>query len=128
MHWINKLGGWDSFNFIKNSQRAIDIERKQFKAPLEIGYAKSDRLKQNYNTTITDVINISSDWVSDEVSELLEELATSPLIYLERSATNFIAVNIVNNSYDVRKYMTDRKLFNVSFDIEYTYNRYRQTL
>jgi histidinol-phosphate/aromatic aminotransferase/cobyric acid decarboxylase-like protein len=125
---MNKLGGWDSFNFIKNSQRAIDIERKQFKAPLEIGYAKSDRLKQNYNTTITDVININSDWVSDEVSELLEELATSPLIYLERSATNFIAVNIVNNSYDVRKYMTDRKLFNVSFDIEYTYNRYRQTL
>jgi len=59
---------------------------------------------------------------------LLEELATSPLIYLERSATNFIAVNIVNNSYDVRKYMSDRKLFNVSFDIEYTYNRYRQTL
>jgi histidinol-phosphate/aromatic aminotransferase/cobyric acid decarboxylase-like protein len=125
---MNKLGGWDSFNFIKNSQRAIDIERKQFKAPLEIGYSKSDRLKQNYNTTITDVININSDWVSDEVSELLEELATSPLIYLERSATNFIAVNIVNNSYDVRKYMTDRKLFNVSFDIEYTYNRYRQTL
>ena len=128
LHWMNKLGGWDSFNFIKNSQRAIDIERKQFKAPLEIGYAKSDRLKQNYNTTITDVMNINSDWVSDEVSELLEELATSPLIYLERSATNFIAVNIVNNSYDVRKYMTDRKLFNVSFDIEYTYNRYRQTL
>jgi histidinol-phosphate/aromatic aminotransferase/cobyric acid decarboxylase-like protein len=125
---MNKLGAWDSFNFIKNSQRAIDIERKQFKAPLEIGYAKSDRLKQNYNTTITDVININSDWVSDEVSELLEELATSPLIYLERSATNFIAVNIVNNSYDVRKYMSDRKLFNVSFDIEYTYNRYRQTL
>jgi hypothetical protein len=128
LHWMNKLGAWDSFNFIKNSQRAIDIERKQFKAPLEIGYAKSDRLKQNYNTTITDVINISSDWVSDEVSELLEELATSPLIYLERSSTNFIAVNIVNNSYDVRKYMSDRKLFNVSFDIEYTYNRYRQTL
>jgi hypothetical protein len=128
LHWMNKLGAWDSFNFIKNSQRAIDIERKQFKAPLEIGYAKSDRLKQNYNTTITDVININSDWVSDEVSELLEELATSPLIYLERSATNFIAVNIVNNSYDVRKYMNDRKLFNVSFDIEYTYNRYRQTL
>jgi hypothetical protein len=128
LHWMNKLGGWDSFNFIKNSSRAIDIERKQFKAPLEIGYSKSDRLKQNYNTTITDVININSDWVSDEVSELLEELATSPLIYLERSATNFIAVNIVNNSYDVRKYMSDRKLFNVSFDIEYTYNRYRQTL
>jgi hypothetical protein len=128
LHWLNKNGAWDSFNFIKNSSRAIDIERKQFKAPLEIGYAKSDRLKQNYNTTITDRININTDWVSDEVSAMLEELATSPLIYLERSATDFIAVNIVNSNYEVKKYMTDRKLFNVSFDIEYTYNRYRQTL
>jgi hypothetical protein len=128
LHWFNKNGAWDSFNFIKNSSRAIDIERKQFKAPLPIGYLKSDRLKQNYNTTITDVININSDWVSDEVSVMLEELATSPIVYLERSATDFIAVNIVNRNYETKTFMTDRKLFNISFDIEYTYNRYRQTL
>jgi len=128
LHWLNKLGGFDAFNFQKNSSKEIDIERKQFKAPLPIGYSKSDRLKQNYNTTITDVININSDWVSDEVSAMLEELATSPIVYLERSATDFIAVNIVNRNYETKTYMTDRKLFNVSFDIEYTYNRYRQTL
>ena len=128
LHWFNKNGAWDSFNFIKNSSKEIDIERKQFKAPLPIGYLKSDRLKQNYNTTITDVININSDWVSDEVSVMLEELATSPIVYLERSATDFIAVNIVNRNYETKKYMTDRRLFNISFDIEYTYNRYRQTL
>jgi hypothetical protein len=128
LHWLNKNGAWDSYNFIKNSSRAIDIERKQFKAPLEIGYAKSDRLKQNYNTTITDRININTDWVSDDVSLMMEQLATSPLIYLERAWNDFVAVNINSSAYEIKKYMTDRKLFNISFDIEYTYNRYRQTL
>ena len=61
-------------------------------------------------------------------SELLEELATSPVIYLERSATDFVAVNITNTSYEIKTFLTDRRLFNVSFDIEYTYSRYRQSL
>ena len=106
----------------------MDIERKQFKAPLQIGYSKSDRLKTNYNTTINDKITINSDWINEEQSILLEQLATSPIIYLERSPTDFIAINILNSSYEIKTYLTDRKLFNVTFEIEYSYSRYRQSL
>jgi hypothetical protein len=128
LHWMNKLGGFDTFNFNKNTINAMDIERKQFKAPLPIGYSKQDRLKTNYNTTINDKISINSDWISEQESILLEELATSPVIYFERSATEFVAVNITNTSYEIKTFLTDRKMFNVSFDIEYTYSRYRQSL
>ena len=128
LHWLNKLGAFESFNFIMNSRKSEDIERKQFKVPLPIGYLKSDRLKTNFNTTINDTISINSDWISEEQSILLEQLATSPVIYLERSATNFIAVNITNTNYEIKKFLDDRKLFNLSFDIEYTYSRYRQSL
>ena len=128
LHWMNKLGGFDTFNFNKNTINAMDIERKQFKAPLPIGYSKQDRLKTNYNTTINDKISINSDWITEAESTLLEELATSPVIYLERSATEFIAVNITNTSYEIKTFLTDRKMFNVTFDIEYTYSRYRQSL
>ena len=128
LHWMNKLGGFDSFNFNKNTINAMEIERKQFKAPLPIGYSKQDRLKTNYNTTINDKISINSDWITETESELLEELATSPVIYLERSATSFVAVNITNTSYEIKTFLTDRKMFNVTFDIEYTYSRYRQSL
>ena len=128
LHWMNKLGGFDSFNFNKNTINAMDIERKQFKAPLPIGYSKQDRLKTNYNTTINDKISINSDWITEAESTLLEELATSPVIYLERSATEFVAVNITNTSYEIKTFLTDRKMFNVTFDIEYTYSRYRQSL
>ena len=128
LHWMNKLGGFDTFNFNKNTINAMDIERKQFKAPLPIGYSKQDRLKTNYNTTINDKISINSDWITEAESTLLEELATSPVIYLERSATEFVAVNITNTSYEIKTFLTDRKMFNVTFDIEYTYSRYRQSL
>jgi hypothetical protein len=125
---MNKLGGFDSFNFNKNQINAMEIERKQFKAPLSIGYSKQDRLKTNYNTTINDRISINSDWITEAESELLEELATSPVIYLERTPTDFVAVNITNTSYEIKTFLTDRKMFNVTFDIEYTYSRYRQSL
>lgn len=128
LHWMNKLGGFDSFNFNKNTINAMEIERKQFKAPLPIGYSKQDRLKTNYNTTINDKISINSDWITEAESELLEELATSPVIYLERSVSSFVAVNITNTSYEIKTFLTDRKMFNVTFDIEYTYSRYRQSL
>jgi len=128
LHWMNKLGGFDSFNFNKNTINAMEIERKQFKAPLPIGYSKQDRLKTNYNTTINDKISINSDWISEAESTLLEELATSPVIYLERTPTSFVAVNITNTSYEIKKFLTDRKMFNLSFEIEYTYLRYRQSL
>jgi hypothetical protein len=128
MHYLNKLGGFDVFNFNKNTINEIDIERKQFKAPLPIGYSKTDRLKTNYNTTINDKITINSDWISEEESLLLEQLATSPIIYLERSPTDFVAVNILNSSYEIKTFLTDRKMFNVTFEIEYTYSRYRQSL
>ena len=128
LHYLNKLGGFDVFNFNKNTINAMAIDRKQFKAPLPIGYSKSDRLKTNYNTTINDRITINSDWITEEQSALLEQLATSPIIYLERSPTNFIAVNILNAEYEIKTFLTDRKMFNVTFEIEYSYSRYRQSL
>jgi hypothetical protein len=128
LHWLNKLGGIEAYNFTKSSKKSENINRKQFKAPLQIGYSKSERLKTNYNTTIEDSIQVNSDWISDELSEYFEQLITSPVIYLERSPTDLVAVNITNTSYQTKKFMDDRTMFNISFDIEFTYNRYRQTL
>jgi hypothetical protein len=128
LHWLNKLGGIEAYNFTKSSKKNENINRKQFKAPLQIGYSKSERLKTNYNTSIEDSIQVNSDWISDELAEYFEQLMTSPVIYLERSQTDLVAVNITNTSYQTKKFMDDRKMFNISFDIEFTYNRYRQTL
>lgn len=128
IHWLNKLGAFESYNFNKNSFHNMDIERVSFKAPSQIGYSTSDRLKTNYNTTIIDKIKVNSDWISDSLSEYFEQLLTSPVVFVERSATDLVAINITNQNYEERTFMNGRRLFNLSFDFEYSYNRYRQTL
>jgi hypothetical protein len=126
LHWLNNLGGWDSYNFTKQSLKAMDIDRKQFKKMQSINYSKSDRLKTNYNTTITDKLQINSDWISDEMADWFQGLLTSPIVYLERGTDNFIAVNITNSNYLIQNYLNARKLHNLQLDIEYSYNRYTQ--
>jgi hypothetical protein len=128
LHWLNNLGGWDSYNFTKQSIKAMDIERKQFKKMQSINYSKSDRLKTNYNTTIIDKLQINSDWISDEMADWFQGLLTSPIVYLERGADNFVSVNITNSEYLIQQYLNGRKIHNLQLDIEYSYNRYSQSL
>lgn len=127
LHWLNNLGGWDSYNFTKQSLKSMDIDRKQFKKMQSINYSKSDRLKTNYNTTITDKLQINSDWISDEMADWFQGLLTSPIVYLERGTDNFIAVNITNSNYLIQNYLNARKLHNLQLEIEYSYNRYTQS-
>jgi hypothetical protein len=128
LHWLNNLGGWDSYNFTKQSIKAMDIERKQFKKMQSINYSKSDRLKTNYNTTIIDKLQINSDWISDEMADWFQGLLTSPIVYLERGYDNFVSVNITNSEYLIQQYLNGRKIHNLQLDIEYSYNRYSQSL
>jgi hypothetical protein len=128
LHWLNNLGGWDSYNFTKQSIKAMDIERKQFKKMQSINYSKSDRLKTNYNTTIIDKLQINSDWISDEMADWFQGLLTSPIVYLERGVDNFVSVNITNSEYLIQQYLNGRKIHNLQLDIEYSYNRYSQSL
>jgi len=127
LHWLNNLGGWDSYNFTKQSIKAMDIERKQFKKMQSINYSKSDRLKTNYNTTIIDKLQINSDWISDEMADWFQGLLTSPIVYLERGVDNFVSVNITNSEYLIQQYLNGRKIHNLQLDIEYSYNRYTQS-
>jgi hypothetical protein len=127
LHWLNNLGGWDSYNFTKQSLKSMDIDRKQFKKMQSINYSKSDRLKTNYNTTITDKLQINSDWISDEMADWFQGLLTSPIVYLERGAENFVSVNITNSNYLIQQYLNARKLHNLQLEIEYSYNRYTQS-
>jgi len=51
---------------------------------------------------------------------------TSPVVYLEESATVLKAVNIIDTSYET-KYRQKDKVFNLSLTIELTYDYKSQT-
>jgi hypothetical protein len=69
---------------------------------------------------------IQTNWISETEAEWLEELMTSPVVYLEESATVLKAVNIIDTSYET-KYRQKDKVFNLSLTIELTYDYKSQT-
>jgi hypothetical protein len=127
LHWLNKLGGWDAYNFMKSSVETSSINRKQYKKILPLGYSTTDRLKINYQTTMEDNINVTSDWVSDEEFVWLQGLVESPIVYLE-SGSSFVSVNITDTAYEIKKYINGRKLNTLNINIQPSYNRYSQSL
>jgi hypothetical protein len=126
--WLNNMGGWESFNFDKVSIQNYGIDRKQFKKPTPLGYDVNDRLKTNYNTTITESIRVTSNWITDDQAEWIQGLLTSPIVLLDKGNGIRIPINITDSNYEVRKYLNGRQLHNLALTFEYSYNNYRQSL
>jgi len=132
LSFLNKLGGFDSFTFIKASTKTIDISRNRFKK--DIGSLSgavwsidgSARAETTYNTDITKRVVLNSDWITDDEAVWLEELVTSPIVLLHNTTySTFEAVNIIDSNYVTRKSLTD-KVFNLRVTIEYSSTTNRQ--
>ena len=128
LHWLNNLGGWDSYNFNKVSQESESIDRSQVKKITPLGYTANTRLITTYNTTITDSVLCTSDWLSDTESVWMKSLLESPIVMLEREDNTIVPINLTDSAYDVKKYMNGRTLHNLTIRFDLTYNRYRQSL
>lgn len=131
-HFLNKLGGYDSFTFIRGSKKTASISRSNFNANIgtslsasAFGYSASARGVTNYDVKIKDKITVQSDWITEETNIWLEELITSPDVYLDDAVSGLIAVNINNSSYEFKQEATE-KIFNLSIDFSYSYDRTRQ--
>lgn len=128
LHWLNSLGGFDSFNFTKISREMDEIERKQFKKFQRLNYATTDRLKTNYFTKLTESVILNSDLLSDAEYSGLEELILSPVVMLEVNSSTYVPVNIRETNYEKKKYINDQAIPNFTITIEYTFENYRQAL
>ena len=132
LQFLNKLGGYDFFDFTMVSKEASDIERSTYKKSLgtygssSFTYTANDRGYSQFHTRIKDKVSIQSDWVRESVYEWLEELVTSPDVYLD-DGTTLIPINITNTSFE-RKKEVNEKLFNLQLEYTLSYDRYRQRL
>lgn len=131
LHWFNKLGGFDSFNFDLVSRKRIGIERKSYKKNLGslIGtsfiYDSMSRGKKDYDVIGTEIQRITSNWITEAQSIWMEDLLTSPEVYYEDSNNNLIAINITNSEYEVKKKQND-KLINIEIEFTFSFNKQRQ--
>jgi hypothetical protein len=126
LHFLNRLGGFDSFSFIKGSQIVDTINKQMYKKPKgtltgsSFGYDISDRLTTQYQTEVKTAYQINSDWITDEESEWLRELLSSPIIFWEKDG-ELLAVNITDVQYQSKKAVTDMTFhLTVTFETSYT--------
>jgi len=133
LHFLNKMGGFDSFDFRYLSRSKMNITRSNYKMQTGTenggtwGYQSNERGYNQYNTLIQDTITINSDWINDDQATWLEELFTSPAVYLEHADKSLVAINIQTNSYEIQKKAND-KLINIQLSFSYAYDRYRQRM
>lgn len=130
-HWMNKYGGFDSFAFIRANTQKADITRANYKKPTgtisgsTYSYSAADNHNTVFDTRIKDKIEVLSDWLTDAESVWLEELVTSPEIYLDDATYGLVAVNVVDKAYEKKKAVS-YKAFNLKLTFEYSYVRNRQ--
>lgn len=133
LHWLNSLGGFDSFNFSKLFRKPIDIKRETYvKSPGALsddgnsfGYTKASRGKVAYSTRTDPRLIITTDWLSQNESQWLESLVTSGEVYLEESDHSFTAMTVETSSYET-KYKRFEPLFQLQLELSYSFTNKRQ--
>lgn len=132
LHFLNDLGGFESFNFSKLHTESVEINKLQYKAPVGalisasvFGYSIKDRADRQYFISSKDSINLKSDWLTDDEYVLLKQLVESPEIYYDDATYGLISVTCTSKKYDI-KTVLNNKLFNLEIEIKYSYDRYRQ--
>ena len=104
--WLNRLGGIDYFSFNFKSKNAIATEKVIFKRNLDWNYTVGQREDTVLTQTAMEIWNISSDFISQNESNWLKELFTSPEVYY-LSGTTKIPIIIGDSSYEVKTSVND---------------------
>jgi hypothetical protein len=130
LHWLNRLGGYDSFNFNYKSEVKTGVERASFVKQHHTftgdswEYNKASRGVTQFDTQTDKMLTVNTGYLTDEQSVWMEDMFASPVIYIERS-NELIAVNINGRSIKQQTSLND-KLIQYSFELEYALTNIRQ--
>jgi subtilisin-like proprotein convertase family protein len=103
-YWLNKLGGWDSFSFIKNKTRKLDITRNNFEKYVDLeNYQLYDAGMTQYDTQTMYSESVFSNWIDIQTSEWLSDLMASPVVYIQDN-TDYL--NSISSSWNTLPYPT----------------------
>jgi hypothetical protein len=130
LHWLNKLGCWDSFTFGLVSTESATVQSFAYQRDPGVWSGNSytyplySGQKVNYAKTKNKQLVLNSDWISQDVQNwLVESLYDSPIVYLEQTnGTEFEPVKVTNSTYQLKTRRRDGLLQEqVTIDRTYTY-------
>ena len=144
--WLNRLGVWDYFNFTKKNVRKVNSKREtyqQLKGTWNEETYKKHGYKggrKTFSTNSKEVITLQSDFITEEAAAWLEELFTSPDVFVlqERSGdqgspaiggyekniiNKYVQPCIIASSSYIRKTTANDKLKQYTLEIEMSHNK-----
>jgi len=127
---MNNYGKYDYYTFTGAMTKNTNIKRNTYKSNpnqwsgTNYNYSTTSRGLSQYETVLDDTITINSDWITEAESIWLEQLVTSPDVYIY-DGSNLVSVNITDSSYQT-KYEASQQLFNLVVSFTYSQNRKRQ--
>jgi hypothetical protein len=128
--FMNNYGKYDYYTFTGAMTKNTNIKRNTYKSNpnqwsgTNYSYSTTSRGLSQYETILDDTITINSDWITEAESIWLEQLVTSPDVYIY-DGSNLVSVNITDSSYQT-KYEASQQLFNLVVSFTYSQNRKRQ--
>ena len=136
IHFMNKLGGFDAYNFMSYSKETTKITRKQYTKDETIisdsggiEWYNVDNGRTDYLVKYRDKVKLKSDYLTDDEVTWLKELATTPQAYLEYTdlsgTKNLKPVYITAKGYKNVINEND-KLFQLEIDMELAHQNIRQ--
>jgi len=129
--FINRYGVWENFSTNKPARVNTSVGRQNYDQSFvnysnDGAYNVKRRGSTNFSTTVNDDITISSDWLSKEGANWLQQLIESDEVYLAVSPDNssFKPIVITNSSYVRNTARKDQKIF--AYDITFKYANQRR--
>lgn len=126
--FLNKLGGFDYFTFTRDKKKTVNIKKNEYSKILpwnwEYGQPekRSDRGSTIFSVEADETFTLNSNWITEEEAIWLEELMTSPEVYLLEYINGYgyndtrgavrTPIIITNTSYEVKTSLRDR-IFNI---------------
>jgi len=122
VYWLNQMGGWDSYSFIKKNEMSIDVEKKRYKTYLG-NYNTADVDNpfdtKNYSRSLNErepitktFINLTSDWVTESEYKWMKDLFYSKSVWMvddNVDGFNILPVVVEDTNYLMKRERNSKK-------------------
>ena len=116
--WKNRYGGFDSWTFDGASTRGQNQVKQMYNKNLDFSFSASDRESAVLDVRSSNVFSAWSGLVQEYIRKALEELYTSPEVYLVDGTTH-VPVQITDSQ--VKTIDDDAKLYQVKVNYVYSF-------
>jgi len=118
--FLNRMGGYDYWTFDRDNKRTVNINRTEYKKVLRPNYGIGERGQTTLAQDVQHTFSLNSNWISEEDYAYLEELISSPNVYIVESNGGLTPINITDTSYQIKTQLRD-KLFNLTINYKLSY-------